>query len=209
MKEENMKFWNSVCKTNPKETKLVKYPFEHTAIGAQFQIKHATEQWGIMGTKWGVRDQKFTPIMFDTEEKGLLIYTAILFFPEGEIPIQADITFYAKTKSGYKVENDLSKKISTDALTKGLSRLGFNSDVFEGLFDDNSYVQRMNKEFEQPEEPKVKPKGVISKALPVIKNAKDLNHLKTLEGFINQNSWTDDELKEIDLAISARRGDFK
>jgi len=37
--------------------------------------------------------------------------------------------------------------VATDELSKGLSKLGFNSDVFEGLFDDNKYVQQMMKEF--------------------------------------------------------------
>ena len=57
-KKKNMECWNSVCKTNPAETKSVEYPFKHTAIGAQFQLKHATEQWGIMGVNWGVKNEK-------------------------------------------------------------------------------------------------------------------------------------------------------
>lgn len=151
MKDLNMKFWNKVCKTNPAETKTVDYPFKHTSISAQFQIKHATEQWGIMGGKWGVKDEKFMPIFYATDEVGLLLYTATLFHPFGQIPIHADINFYMKTKNGIKVDNDISKKVATDALTKGLSKLGFNSDVFEGLFDDNKYVQRMKYEFSKQE----------------------------------------------------------
>lgn len=223
-KEQNMQFWNGVCKTNPAETKTVEYPFKHTAIGAMFQIKHATEQWGMMGVNWGVKDEKFTPIFLETEEKGFLIYNATLFYPKyyvdteddtpthcfGEIPIHADINFYNKTKNGFKVENDITKKVATDALTKGLSKLGFNADVFEGLFDDNKYVQQMKQEFANPQENKPeKPKGVISKALPAIKSATDLKALQTLESFIDKNSWTEDELKELDLAISAKKGDFK
>jgi len=50
--------------------------------------------------------------------------------------------------SGYlKIDDEYMKKLQTDALTKGLSFLGFNSDVFEGLFDDNRYVAEMNKQF--------------------------------------------------------------
>jgi hypothetical protein len=32
-------------------------------------------------------------------------------------------------------------------MTKGLSKLGFNADVFMGLFDDNKYVSSLRKEF--------------------------------------------------------------
>ena len=35
------------------------------------------------------------------------------------------------------------KKVATDALTKGLSKLGFNADVFMGMFDDNKYVNKL------------------------------------------------------------------
>jgi len=59
------------------------------------------------------------------------------------------------------------------------------------------------------DKPIEKPKGVISKALPAIKSAADLKALQTLESFIDKNSWTEDELKELDLAISAKKGDFK
>lgn len=57
--------------------------------------------------------------------------------------------------------------------------------------------------------PEPKPKGQISKALPKIKSAPDLKTLQTLESFIDKNAWTEDELKDLDLAISAKKGDFK
>ena len=42
--------------------------------------------------------------------------------------------------TGNRVDDDCIKKVATDALTKGLSKLGFNADVFMGRFDDNKYV---------------------------------------------------------------------
>lgn len=200
MKEENMKFWNSVCKTNPAETKEVKYPFKHTAIGAQYQIKHATEQWGIMGGKWGVKEEKFTPIMLDTEEKGFLIYTAILFYPDGEHPVHGDITFYSKAGNVHKVENDLSKKVATDALTKGLSKLGFNADVFEGLFDDNKYVQQMIKEFTAPPE---KQKGEIAKAIKALEDCKNIPEFEKIKSLIDHRLWTEEETIKLNATMFA------
>ena len=54
----------------------------------------------------------------------------------GEFPIASSI----KTMMGKRVDDDCIKKVQTDALTKGLSKLGFNADVFMGRFDDNKYV---------------------------------------------------------------------
>ena len=45
------------------------------------------------------------------------------------------------------VDDEYKKKLRTDALTKGLSELGFNADIFEGKYDDNRYVQQMKAEF--------------------------------------------------------------
>jgi hypothetical protein len=42
----------------------------------------------------------------------------------------------------YKVGNETRKKLITDLRSKCLSTLGFNSDVFEGLYDDNRYVEK-------------------------------------------------------------------
>jgi hypothetical protein len=208
--EKNMQFWKKVCKTNPAETKAVDYPFKHTAIGAMFQIKHATEQWGMFGDKWGVKDEKFTPVFFETDHRGFLIYTAILFYPsegnECEIPIHADANFYNRTKNGYQIENDISKKIATDALTKGLSKVGFNADVFEGLFDDNKYVQQMIKHFANPDKPEEKEKGNIKNALTAIGNVKTLPELEAIEKMLVKRSWTEEEEKQLEQCTSAMRG---
>ena len=46
-----------------------------------------------------------------------------------------------KSLGAQKPDEDAVKKAVTDGLTKCLSYLGFNADVFLGLFDDNKYVQ--------------------------------------------------------------------
>jgi len=63
---------------------------------------------------------------------------------EGLIPIEASAKLYMGKdfKTGEpKLDDDCVKKVVTDALTKGLSKLGFNADVFLGKYDDNKYVQ--------------------------------------------------------------------
>lgn len=135
MPKGNMKLWDSVCTTNPKNTKHVNQRGGFTAIDAQSQFQSATEQFGAFGIGWGVKDANISPILQDK----VLIYTAILWYKyggeSGEFPIETSIQIATD-----RVDGDAVKKLSTDAITKGLSRLGFNADVFLGKFDDNRYT---------------------------------------------------------------------
>ncbi len=134
---ENLKFWNSVCVTNPDDTTPVEFgKIKFTAIDAYTQIRSATEQWGMYGKAWGVRVEKYE-LMIDR-----LIYTGTFFYPDGgEFAIGSSIKIS---------KEDCVKKVKTDALTKGLSFLGYNADVFLGKFDDNKYVADLKKNGKPP-----------------------------------------------------------
>lgn len=142
MSNKNMNIWEKVFETNPEHTKHVNQRGGFTAIGAQYQIKRATEIFGPMGFGWGVKNEVFTPMT-----NGMALYQAELWYldsgKEGSFPINSSI---AMQKNG-RLDDDFAKKVTTDALTKGLSKLGFNSDIFEGKFDDNKYVQGMKVKF--------------------------------------------------------------
>ena len=56
-------------------------------------------------------------------------------------------------KRNGSVDEDAAKSAVTDALTKCLSYLGFNADVFLGKYDDNKYVQNLRQE-KQKSQPK-------------------------------------------------------
>jgi len=139
---ENMELWNKVCKTDPAITKHVNQRGGFTAICAQAQLKRATELWGPYGEAWGLFDLEYQLLL----EKDVIVEIALdanFRFPGVDdilsFPISADMA--------YKPGNDSRKKLRTDCITKALSALGFNSDVFEGKFDDNKYVTQMKKEF--------------------------------------------------------------
>jgi len=142
---DNLKLWGSVDTTDPAHTKKVNQRGGFTAIAAQSQVKKATEMFGPFGLRgcWGVKNEQFTTM----EDVGMVIYTATLWYGyndrTGEFPIHSSIKYH----SNNRVDDDFSKKVATDALTKGLSKLGFNADVFMGLFDDNKYVAKVNKQF--------------------------------------------------------------
>ena len=144
-KKENMKLWKSVETTDPNFTKKVNQRGGFTAIGAQYQLRTATETFGPFGWGWGVKDERIEK----WEDVGLAVYQATLWYnidaygtddeTYGTIPIHSSI----KYQNNGRVDDDFMKKVATDALTKGLSKLGFNADVFMGMFDDNKYVNKL------------------------------------------------------------------
>ena len=148
-KKENMKLWKSVETTDPNFTKKVNQRGGFTAIGAQYQLRTATETFGPFGTGWGVKNERIEK----WEDSGLAVYTATLWYVSREfkkgIPVVQDkpsefpIHSSIKYHSNGRVDDDFMKKVATDALTKGLSKLGFNADVFMGMFDDNKYVNKL------------------------------------------------------------------
>ena len=139
-KKDNMKLWESVETTDPKFTKKVNQRGGFTAIGAQYQLRTATETFGPFGLGWGVQDERIEK----WEDVGLAIYKADFWYmrnddlwienPKTEniaiFPIHSSIKYH----SNGRVDDDFMKKVATDALTKGLSKLGFNADVFMAKF---------------------------------------------------------------------------
>lgn len=147
----NLELWNKVEKTNPKYTKKANVKGNNiTSIAPQYQIKNVTEQFGIYGKTWGFKSLEFDYTL--TESLGLVILHAVFFFPEGEFPIKnAQSLFMDNAKT--KVDDNFAKKLETDTLTKAISKLGFNADIFLGNFDDVKYVAEMNAEFNPPPPP--------------------------------------------------------
>lgn len=149
--KDNMRIWSQVERTDPSVTKAADLGrMKITAISPQSQRRKATELWGPVGVGWGVRNEVYSYI--DIGDTKLCTYTANLWYVdgemEGEFPITACVKVAYMSRNNYLViDDEYSKKVSTNALTKGLSCLGFNSDVFEGKFDDCKYVNAMKEEF--------------------------------------------------------------
>lgn len=143
---ENLQIlWSKVEKSDPDSVKEVKYGArKFNSVDAHSQIKKATEVFGIYGEKWGVKEERFYNI------GQLIVYQAIFFYEYsghvGEFPIASSINPVQKFGNDQKIDDECIKKVATDALTKGLSKLGFNSDVFENKFMDNRYVQELKEE---------------------------------------------------------------
>lgn len=138
---DNLAIWRSVEHTDPRHTKRVNQRGGFTAISAHYQVMRATEVFGPVGIGWGYVNGE--PIWHET-----LVFVPVTLW-HGERsntfgPLYGGAEW--KNNKGY-LDSDAPKKAATDGLTKALSQLGFNADVFMGRFDDNKYVEQMEREF--------------------------------------------------------------
>lgn len=138
---DNLRIWSAVEKTNPAHTKKVNQRGGFTSIGANYQILAATEQFGPIGIGWGYITGD--PIICDT----LFMVPVTLWHGDRSNTFGPMIGCDEWKSDKGRIDSDAPKKAVTDAITKLLSQLGFNADVFLGKFDDNKYVQQMEREF--------------------------------------------------------------
>ena len=135
---KGLELWSEVQESDPAFVKEVKYGARtFNSIDAYSQIKHATGLWGPYGTEWGFRHELILTLVEDAK---LCIGQGAFYFPDGMFAVTSSIE-YISAKG--KVDSEFAKKLETDMITKALSRLGFNADVFLGMFDDNRYVQSL------------------------------------------------------------------
>jgi len=146
MKNQNMKIWDFLSKTNPEFTK----PFSKfggktlTTIDPHYQIQMMTNAFGPVGKGWS----------YQVEYK----YLDKLVFAEVSIQYFLDNKWYAfgpvssvqsLAKKNGGLDDEAPKKAMTDAMTKAFSHLGMSADVFLGMFENNKYVENLKKEFSQ------------------------------------------------------------
>lgn len=171
----NGKLWNTVSKTDTRHVKEVrKGSRRFSAIDAYSQIKRATEVFGPVGEGWGwvIKDTKFWGEAHGEEHTNLcMVHITLWWHPpwNTEKPNENDpfddsrreydavgmnvISRRPKGKDYVSLDDDCIKKALTDAITKGLSYLGFNSDVFFGAFDDSKYVADLAREQAEAAQP--------------------------------------------------------
>jgi len=194
---ENLKFWNSVERTDPSFTKKVSYgQRSFTTIDAYYQIKTATEKFGMFGDGWGTTVEKFT------FHESLLVYEAVFFYTindkKFEFPIASSIIWKNLDKNGrVRVDDECVKKVKTDALTKAFSFLGINADVFLGRFDDNRYVNQLKKEFNEKPKPKPTAKEVIDLLLKSMNVEEAREFCIQVVGKESSSEWTSDDIQKI------------
>lgn len=182
---DNLKLWESVEKTDPKHTKKANVKGNQiTSIRPQYQIYNATKQWGAYGGKWGFKNIE---LCYELKDFGLITFKAIFYYPQGEFEILNTISFY-RDNAKTKIDDDFAKKVETDTLTKALSKLGFNADVFMGRFDDLRYVEEVKKEFNEERKPNLTDEK--------LEKAKGFNK-QQIQKVLNTYRMSEDKRKEL------------
>lgn len=125
-------FYQEFRKPNPESLKWASTRGGYTTVMAQYQMEKCTKIWGVYGKYWGLRN---------------LVWNWI-HGPDGPVYVQLDCEFFYCTTefsqsgdfamtTGWAFSNgdsDILKKVQTDAISKALSKLGIDSDVFKGLW---------------------------------------------------------------------------
>lgn len=144
---DNLRIWSQVDKTDPVHTKKVNQRGGFTAISAAYQIMKATEVFGPVGEGWGY--DAGDPIF----QEGV-VFVPVTLWHGNRAHVFGPMFGGAEWKDAKngRLDSDAAKKATTDALTKLLSQLGFNADVFLGRFDDSKYVAEMEREFAEPKD---------------------------------------------------------
>lgn len=157
---DNMKLWDAVSKTDPSQTKGFKRGggFTGTAIKPMWVWKRLTEMFGACGTGWGMDkpDYQVAP----GENREVLVYCTVAgWYLDGEAKkhvygVGGDkVVTHIKENKQYnrperwESDDEAFKKAYTDALMNAFKFIGVGADVHMGLFDDNKYVQQMEREF--------------------------------------------------------------
>lgn len=145
---DNLELWRKVEKTNPKYTKQANVGGNKiTSIAPQYQIMNVTEQFGSYGKTWGFKNIELDYTL--VPEFNLIVFKAIFFYPDGEFPTINSIKMFMDNAK-LKIDDNFAKKLETDTLTKAISKLGFNADIFMGKFEDTRYLAEITKEFAEP-----------------------------------------------------------
>jgi len=136
---DNMKLWNAVQDSNPTYLKKVSFGARSfTAIDPQYQVRSATEQFGPVGQGWGwLNETRFVNLA--NGDTAVVADVSIWTVSRDNIygPFSGCRKFFDSAKG--RMSEDAPKMAITDGLTKALSHLGFNADVFLGAMDGNKY----------------------------------------------------------------------
>jgi hypothetical protein len=138
--ENNMKLWNAVSKSDPRYLKKVSLGARSfTAIDPQYQVMSATKAFGPVGKGWGWH-AKTHFVNLSNGDTAVVSDVEVWIENQGNMfgPFPGCRKFFDAAKG--RTNEDAPKMSVTDGLTKALSHLGFNADVFLGEHDGNKYT---------------------------------------------------------------------
>tara|TARA_R110000796_G_scaffold76589_9_gene171237 strand:- start:1556 stop:2020 length:465 start_codon:yes stop_codon:yes gene_type:complete len=137
---DNLKLWNSVCESDPKYLKKVSFGSRSfTAIDPQYQVMKATDAFGPVGDGWGWHADTAVH-QLSNGDAAIISNVSIWHGSQANVfgPFPGCRKLFDAAKG--RLAEDAPKMSVTDGLTKGLSHLGFDADVFLGKMDGNKYA---------------------------------------------------------------------
>ena len=191
---DNMKFWESVKKTDPKRVKQITgKQYKGNSPQPYYLVERMTDSFGMCGIGWGVNI--INERMERLSETDVLHVAVVELWYVHESK-KGSITQIGQTKACYKtssgsllIDEDAPKKSVTDAMTKCMSYLGFAGDIFSGQWDDSKYVQSLTNDFSgspQAKAPNLQPPPIsqeeLSHALNTMEVCEDIETLKGIFG---------------------------
>ena len=137
----NLDIWNKLASSDPKYLKEVSFGSRSfTAIDPQYQIKKMTEQFGAVGDGWGWHNKtEIVPV--SNGDSAVLAHVHVWHgTPANSFgPFTGCRKFFDAAKG--RMAEDAPKMAITDSLTKALSHIGCDADIFLGKMDGNKYDQ--------------------------------------------------------------------
>ncbi len=154
------------------------------------------------------------------EFDGVVIHEATFFYVlDGnrvEFPISNAIQAAKETKNGKFVDVDFAKKVETNTVSKALSKIGFNADVYMGMFEDDNYLyelsnqQAIEKAADKDEEQAKQAHALYTDTNKVIEQISNANTLSEAEGlFKAMFRRIGDKDKSLTLALTKAKDSAK
>ena len=136
METNNLTLWEKVQTTPTEIIQKIKVDdgTELNSVAPIHRFKKATEIFGVYGKNWGLKNIKHSEQkIFNNLILGIV--DAVFFYTQNEIKIEFEITnsipiISVSDDKKMKVNYTYRKAIETDTITKALSRLGFNADIY-------------------------------------------------------------------------------
>jgi hypothetical protein len=160
---DNLKVWNALKPTDPKQTKPFKRAggFKGTAVKPIYTLQKMTEQFGPIGEGWGTTEPVYQVVPGHNGE--VLVYCTVgmwtgdsgkLFYGVGGDKVVTYLRANDEYNRPERWENndEAFKAAFTDAVGNAMKHLGMSADVHMGLFDDSKYVREREEE-ERPRPP--------------------------------------------------------
>ena len=124
-----------------------------TAIDPAYQQAQAERVWGLYGTSWGLFSFDITEEDVVGNKNRYAILRGTFQYPGGAFPVVNGILTGSYAQG--KFDPEWPKKLVTNTISKALSMVGFNRDVFMGKFDDDRYVKQLADEYAADEAPRL------------------------------------------------------